>query len=382
VGDFLRLFRVPQLIDRAVEVLKFHNPYHESDHVLAQALNLYVGGTRIEDVGELQGSTAIKTLVGAPRIPDPTTAGDFLRRFQDSQNPGSLESLRGTIDQIHEDVWDELERRESQLQRRSRRLHELRKRRPGSKKRSVDNEESKTMVVVDLDGHIKEVYGNQKEGADFSHTGKWSYQVLTVSIAGTGVTLALRLRPGCDRSSEAAPEVMRDLLPRLLKRYSRVLVRGDSDFDRADLLDIFRSHKGVYFAIVGRENKGRPEAAEAIPESQWEEFIPRAKRLRRANQQAEGFKSRKKKQNLRDKRANEREYKDLRQIQQWMTEIPLARTYPDGTSREERLVMFQASLHQIHTFGPVRPDPHSGEDPIANVTDVTPHIIRSGRVGP
>ena len=142
------------------------------------------------------------------------------------------------------------------------------------------------------------------------------------------------------------------------------------------------SHKGVYFAIVGRENKGRPEAAEAIPESQWEEFIPRAKRLRRANQQAEGFKSRKKKQNLRDKRANEREYKDLRQIQQWMTEIPLARTYPDGTSREERLVMFQASLHQIHTFGPVRPDPHSGEDPIANVTDVTPHIIRSGRVGP
>ena len=132
VGDFLRLFRVPQLIDRAVEVLKFHNPYHESDHVLAQALNLYVGGTRIEDVGELQGSTAIKTLVGAPRIPDPTTAGDFLRRFQDSQNPGSLESLRGTIDQIHEDVWDELERRESRLQRRSRRLHELRKRRPGA----------------------------------------------------------------------------------------------------------------------------------------------------------------------------------------------------------------------------------------------------------
>ena len=93
------------------------------------------------------------------------------------------------------------------------------------------------MVVVDLDGHIKEVYGNQKEGADFSHTGKWSYQVLTVSIAGTAETLALRLRPGCDRSSEAAPEVMRELLPRLLKRYSRVLVRADSDFDRADLLD-------------------------------------------------------------------------------------------------------------------------------------------------
>ena len=82
--------------------------------------------------------------------------------------------------------------------------------------------------------------------------------------------------------------------------------------------------------------------------SSCEEFIPRAKRLRRANQQAEGFKPRKKKENLREKRANEREYKDLRQIQQWMTEIPLARTYADGTSREERLVIRRqhVEMHQ------------------------------------
>ena len=48
----------------------------------------------------------------------------------------------------------------------------------------------------------------------------------------------------------------------------------------------------------------------------------------------------------------------------------------------ENLQMIQARFHQIHTFGPIRPDSHSGEDPIANVTDVTPHIIRSGRMGP
>jgi hypothetical protein len=41
---FLERFRVAQAIDERVQVLKLHLPFHESDHVLAQALNLYVGG--------------------------------------------------------------------------------------------------------------------------------------------------------------------------------------------------------------------------------------------------------------------------------------------------------------------------------------------------
>jgi hypothetical protein len=51
---FLRRFKVADRIDRHVQVLLVHLPYHESDHVLAQVLNLYVGGTCIEDVANLQ----------------------------------------------------------------------------------------------------------------------------------------------------------------------------------------------------------------------------------------------------------------------------------------------------------------------------------------
>jgi len=84
-SEFVRRFKVAEKIDDNVEVLKLHLPYLESDHILAQAANLYVGGTCIEDMANLQNSEAVRRLFGACRLPDPTTAGDFLRRFDDSR---------------------------------------------------------------------------------------------------------------------------------------------------------------------------------------------------------------------------------------------------------------------------------------------------------
>ena len=77
--EFVRRFKVAQRIDHHVRVLRVNRPYHESDHVLAQMFNLYVGGTCIEVVTNLQHSEAVLRILGACRIPDPTTAGDFLR---------------------------------------------------------------------------------------------------------------------------------------------------------------------------------------------------------------------------------------------------------------------------------------------------------------
>jgi hypothetical protein len=66
-------------------------------HVLAQTLNLYVSGTCIEDVANLQHSEAVRGIIGACRIPDPTTAGDFLRRLheQEYQLPGLRRAVDG-----------------------------------------------------------------------------------------------------------------------------------------------------------------------------------------------------------------------------------------------------------------------------------------------
>ena len=62
-------------------MLKVHPPYHESDHVLNLAYNLLAGGQRLEDLeGRRQDEVYLNGL-GAQRIPDPTTAGNFTRRF-------------------------------------------------------------------------------------------------------------------------------------------------------------------------------------------------------------------------------------------------------------------------------------------------------------
>lgn len=92
VVAFLKKFRVAACLDAALSLLKQHQPYTEADHVLALTMTLYVGGTCLEDQAQLQGSEAVRRIVGACRLPDPTTAGDFLRRFDPAQNPGSLVS--------------------------------------------------------------------------------------------------------------------------------------------------------------------------------------------------------------------------------------------------------------------------------------------------
>ena len=209
---FLRRFKVAERSDRHVKVFLLHMPYHESDHVLAQALNLYVGGTCIEDVADLQHSEAVLRIIGACRIPDPTTAGrgcgprDFLRRFHEKEH--QLPGLRNAVDEVQSEVW--------------RRLRRGRGQRDGA------------WSIVDVDGHVKPLYGVQKEGADF-YKSTWCYQPLIVSLAGAEECLAIRNRPGSVRSSDGTAGVLDQVLPRVRERGGRMLVRGDSDFDRSDV---------------------------------------------------------------------------------------------------------------------------------------------------
>ena len=70
-----------EAIDRHLQLLKIHLPYHESDHVLNIAYNLLAGGTCLEHLELLRNDEAYLDALGARRIPDPTTAGDFCRRF-------------------------------------------------------------------------------------------------------------------------------------------------------------------------------------------------------------------------------------------------------------------------------------------------------------
>ena len=320
VEQFCRRFKVAQLIDQEVHVLKLHMPFHESDHILAQALNLYVGGQTLEDLSNLQHDEAVKRMLGACRLPDPTTAGDFLRRFSAT----SLDQLRFAIDQLQEEVWLKLAR--SQRGRKSKR----------------------PQAVVYLDGHIKELYGVRMEGADFSHTGQWSYSALVASLAGSGESLAVRLRPGNVRSSEGAAEVLNDVLPRLREHFEEILVVADSDFDRADVREACQ-HAGAWFAFVGREHADRPKLADTV--EQWRKFRPRAERAVEQRRRSDDYRPRKRRPNHRRKRACERKFTELRLVRQLVGEVSWTPPGCDGRLRlivrRQHIDRFEAKQGQL-----------------------------------
>src|SRR5262245_11151799 len=84
IGAMLLLARQTGLIgdiDQNLHLLKVHLPYHESDHVLNIAFNILAGGQRIEHLELRRNDEVFLNALDAQRVPDPTTAGDFCRRF-------------------------------------------------------------------------------------------------------------------------------------------------------------------------------------------------------------------------------------------------------------------------------------------------------------
>ena len=84
------------LIDEDLSLLKQRRPYSESDHVLNIALNLLSDGTCLEDLELRRNDENYLNALGASRIPDPTTAGDFCRRFLQHD----IETLLDLINEI------------------------------------------------------------------------------------------------------------------------------------------------------------------------------------------------------------------------------------------------------------------------------------------
>ena len=104
IGAFHHLVRRVGLvkeIDRHLHLLKVHLPCHESDHVLNIACNALVGGQRLEDIELRRQDATFLDALGAQRLPDPTTAGDFTRRFR----PSDIETLMDCINRVRTRIW-------------------------------------------------------------------------------------------------------------------------------------------------------------------------------------------------------------------------------------------------------------------------------------
>ena len=228
-------------IDQQLQVLKVHLPYHESDHVLGIAYNVLCGGTCLQDIERLRQDEVYLDALGAQRIPDPTTAGDFCRRFDEL----SIEALQAAINATRVRVW--------------------------RAQPATFFEEA----IIDADGTLAETTGQCKEGMDIAYNGVWGYHPLVVSLANTQEPLYLVNRSGNRPSAEGAAGRF-DQAARVCRDagFRRLTFRGDTDFSQAGHLDRWDA-AGIRFVFGYDARVNLIGQADALPATGWQRLVRR-----------------------------------------------------------------------------------------------------------
>jgi hypothetical protein len=144
--------------------------------VLNLAYNALCDGTCLQDLELRRQDEVYLDALGARRIPDPTTAGDFCRRFR----AADIHTLIDVINSVRPRIWA---------------------RQPAA---FFD------LARIDMDGTLVETDAECKQGIDIAYNGVWGYHPLVVSLANTGEVLSVLNGPGNRPSHEgAAAEVDR-----------------------------------------------------------------------------------------------------------------------------------------------------------------------------
>lgn len=295
-----RAIGLVEALDDKVHVLKIHKPYHESDHILNIALNILAGGTCLEDLELRRRDASYMNALGAERIPDPTTAGDFTRRFGDE---AAVLNLMEAINAVRPGVWSEL---------------------PAKERRKA---------VIDTDGTLAPTTGERKEGMGLSYNGVWGYHPLVVSLANTREVLYLANRPGNAASHEGAAAYMDRAIALVRGSFKKVWLRGDTDFSLTKHFDRWtEDHVNFVFGFDAMKNM--VDIAEGLEEQCWKPLVRRAKHASQGNR-------RQRRANVKERIVKEKGYKNIRLKSEEVAEFSYR---PGKCMRDYRVVVVRKNL--------------------------------------
>lgn len=289
-----------QRIDQKLNLLKVHLPYHESDHVLNMAYNVLNGGVRLEDIELLRNDENYLNALGAQRIPDPTTAGDFTRRF----HPVDVHHLLDAINETRQSVW--------------------KKQPKGFLKEAI----------IDVDGTIAGTTGECKEGMDMSYKGIWGYSPLVVSLANTNEVLHLVNRPGNVASHEGCADWINSALDLVEPYAGSICVRGDTDFSLFHELDGWSQRCDFVFGVDARPNL--VNLAEGLENSLWEPLVRKERYTVKTKEREKPF-------NVKDQIVKDRKYLKLRLQSEMVAEFDYQ---PEPCKKTYRMVVIKKNISQ------------------------------------
>jgi len=276
----VRRLGLDEAINTHLGLLKIHLPYHDSDHVLNIAYNLLAGGTCLEHLELLRSDEAYLDALGARRVPDPTTAGDYCRRF----DTAAIFRLQAIFNAIRGKVWRQ------------------------QPKAFFDE------AILEADGTMVETTGECKEGMDINHKGQWGYHALVLSLANTGEPLYVVNRSGNRPSHEQAAFYF-DRAISLCRRadFQKIRLRGDTDFTQTERLDDW-DRQGVKFVFGIDATKKLYELAGDLPPDAWKTLVRRAKYSVKTR-------PRQRPENVKQQVVEAREFEDIRLLKEHVAEF-------------------------------------------------------------
>jgi len=224
---------IPKILDAQVKVKKRERGYPESEHILALAANAFLGGDYLDDLEALREDVAIQKAIGRTDIPDPTTAGDFCRRF----SLGHIFQMNKAFGIIHQEVYG--------------------------------RREPITEWTLDVDAKVHEVYGQKKEGATKAYNGVYSLQPMYGFVHETDELIHAELRSGNTHPGAKGAAFLRRMERKIPKEVKTLYLRSDSAFYNKEVVALCEKREWT-FSITADQTGPLKRMINELTEEDWQ----------------------------------------------------------------------------------------------------------------